>query len=310
MRTTAFLLIAATLFATGCGRPAASAPTSTPVAASAEPSASASPIASVSQVMPADFMLPPGCTYVGPGVVDVTIRTLTTWEVNCGAAPDLQAIEKLSPAFAQQGWALCSPPMGKAVWAKGSVQTIVSQSAVGYPTLSQLPRQTQDCPLPVAYVNSVYKFSLELPPPYRKTDRLSIVDTGGTRPAAQDAFTARTPGDEITSGQGCGHTACAIWNYVAVVEAWPDEASTGAPREWYQRYSYAEGERFQELTVDGRPAVRIDGGATYPVQYIVRDGTRVFRVAYLIYPPAFAPPPVGASRDKLEQILRSFRFAP
>jgi len=302
-------LIAAVLAVSACGTPATSSVTTAPsIPASASPSASPSPVASA--LTPTDFVLPPFCRYVGAGRVDITIRTLTFWSIDCGAAPDLQAIEKLSPVFAQQGWALCSPPMGKAVWAKGSVQTIVSQSAAGYPTLSQLPRQTQDCPLPMAYVNSQYKFSLELPQPYRKTDRLSIADSGGTRPAAQDAFTARTPDDEITSGQGCGHTACAIWNYVAVVEVWPDEASTGAPREWYQRYSYAEGERFQELTVDGRPAVRIDGGATYPVQYIVRDGTRVFRVAYLVYPPAFAPPPVGASRDKLEQILRSFRFAP
>jgi hypothetical protein len=99
-------------------------------------------------------------------------------------------------------------------------------------------------------------------------------------------------------------------DYVALVEIWPDEASTGAPREWYQRYSYSAGERFQDMIVDGRPAVRIDGGATYPVQYIIRDGTRLFRVAYLIYPPDFGPTPFGASRDKLEQILTSFRFIP
>lgn len=259
--------------------------------------------------MPTDFVLPPGCAYVGTGTVDTAISTLTTWEVNCGAAPDFDAIVKLSPAFAQQGWTLCTPPMGKGLWAKGSVQTIVSQSAVGYPTLSQLPRQTQDCPPPTAYVNGQYKFSVELPAPYRWTSRLSFADRGGKQPA-QDSFTARTPEDEVISGQRCGDTSCAIWNYVAIVEVWPDEASTGAPREWYQRYSYSAGERFQDVTIDGRAAVRIDGGATWPVQYVIRDGTRIFKVAYLIYPPDFGSTPVGASRDKLERILTSFRFIP
>jgi hypothetical protein len=308
VRVIAFLLVAALLVVSACGTPAtSSAATATPIPGSASPRASAWPVASAP--LPTDFVLPRGCAYVGTGTVDITISTLTTWEVNCGAAPDFDAIEKLSPAFAQQGWTLCRPPMGKGFWAKGAVQTIVTQSAVGYPTLSQLPRQAQDCPPPTAYVNGQYKFSLELPAPYRWTSRLSFADRGGKQPA-QDSFTARTPEDEVTSGQRCGDTSCAIWNYVALVEIWPDEASTGAPREWYQRYSYSAGERFQDMIVDGRPAVRIDGGATYPVQYIIRDGTRLFRVAYLIYPPDFGPTPFGASRDKLEQILTSFRFIP
>jgi uncharacterized protein YigE (DUF2233 family) len=134
MRVTTMVLITAMLFVSACGTPAMSSGQTAP------PTASAS-------ATPTDFVLPQGCSYVGTGKVDATISTLVTWEVNCGAAPDFQAIEKLSPAFAQQGWTLCSPPMGKGFWAKGSVQTMVSQSAVGYPTLSQLPRQTQDCPL-------------------------------------------------------------------------------------------------------------------------------------------------------------------
>ena len=171
------------------------------------------------------------------------------------------------------------------------------------PTATTTPTAATNPP----FVNSTYKFSVVLPAPYRWTSRLSFADRGGKQPA-QDAFTARTPDDEVISGQGCGQTVCAIWNYVAVVEVWPDEASTGAPREWYQRYSFSRGERIQEVTVDGRPAVRIDGGATYPVQYIIRDGARVFRFAYMIYSPDFGPTPPGASREKLEQILASFRF--
>ena len=70
-----------------------------------------------------------------------------TWEFNCAVPlPDLGAVQRLSPAFVQQGWSQCVSGPGRGVWAQGTTQTIVSQSAVGYPTLSQLPRQGQDCP--------------------------------------------------------------------------------------------------------------------------------------------------------------------
>jgi hypothetical protein len=257
--------------------------------------------------MPTDFVLPQGCTYVGTGQVDVTISTLRFWSVNCGAAPDFDAIQKLSPAFAQQGWTMCSPPMGKGVWAKGTVQTSVSQSAVGYPVLAQLPRQTQDCPVPTAYVNTQYKFSLSLPPPYRNSDRLRLTSTGG-RPDGQEVFTARTNADEATvAGAGC-QTACPIWDYVAVVEIYLGAASD-TPRDWYTRSGGAVGETIEATTVDGRQAVKIRKGATYPLQYVIKDGDRMFRVAMQYYSQS---PDMAASLMvfKLDQILTSFRFVP
>jgi hypothetical protein len=250
--------------------------------------------------------LPQGCTYVGTGQVDITISTLTFWSFNCGAAPDFDAIQKLSPAFAQQGWTLCSPPMGKGVWAKGTVQTSVSQSAVGYPVLAQLPRQTQDCPLPTAYVNSLYKFSLSLPAPYRNSERLRLTSTGG-RPDGQEVFTARTEADEATvSGTGC-QTACPIWDYVAVVQIYTG-AGSDTPRDWYTRSGGAVGETIEETTVDGRQAVKITNG-TYPRQYLIKDGDRMFRIAMQYYAQS---PDMAASLllFKLEQILTSFHFIP
>ncbi len=306
MRVTALLLIAI-LVLSGCGTPAtSSATTASPIAASTSPSASPSLAASAS-LTPTDFVLPQNCSYVGNGTVDVTIRTLTFWHFDCGAAPDFQAIEKLSPAFAQQGWTLCSPPMGKGVWAKGTVQTGVSQSAIGYPVLSQLPRQTQDCPLPTAYVNGLYKFSLSLPAPYRNSDRLRLASTGG-RPDGQEVFTARTESDEAAvAGTGC-QTACPIWNYVAVVEIYTG-AGSDTPRQWYTRFSGAVGQTIEETTVDGRQAVKITNGATYPLQYLIKDGDRMFRIARQHYSQA---PDMAASllMFKLEQILTSFRFVP
>jgi hypothetical protein len=300
MRLTALFLMAALLCASACGTPASSTATS---------SATASPVPSLS-LTPTDFVLPQGCSYVGDGAVDVTISTLSYWFFNCGAAPDFQAIEKLSPAFAQQGWTLCSPPMGKGFWAKGTVQTMVTQSAAGYPVLSQLPRQTQDCPLPTAYVNRLFKFSLELPVPYRNSARLSLANMPGGLPAGQDVFTARTDADEATvSGTGC-QIVCPIWNYVAIVQIYTSAVSE-TPRQWYATFGGSAGQTIEDISVDGRQGVKVTNGATYPLQYLVKDGDRVFRIAMQSYPPSPEMSfPAGASTSKLEQILTSFHFTP
>jgi len=306
MRATTRLLIAAVVAVSACGTPATSSvTTASPIPASAAPSASPSPVAPAS-LTPTDFVLPQNCSYVGNGAVDVTISTLTYWFFNCGASPDFEAIEKLSPAFAQQGWTLCRAPVGKGFWAKGAVQTMVSQSAVGYPVLSQLPRQTQDCPLPTAYVNSLYKFSLSLPAPYRNSERLRLTSTGG-RPDGQEVFTARTDADEATvAGTGC-QTACPIWDYVAVVQIYTG-AGSDTPRNWYTRFSGSVGQTIEDTTVDGRPAVKITNG-TYPLQYIVKDGDRMFRIASQYY--AQSPDMAGSVLlFKLQQILTSLRFIP
>ena len=160
---------------------------------------------------------------------------------------------------------------------------------------------------PGQFIDRTLGFSVTLPDPYRRSVLSRTFPSD--KPAAQDAFTARTAADEETLARDQCETACRIWNYVALVEVFPNEAGTGTPREWYTRFSYAAGEKIQEVLVDGRPAVRVDGGATYTVQYVIRDGDRVVRAAYLIAPPdLLGPPPAGASRDKLEQILASFRF--
>jgi hypothetical protein len=67
------------------------------------------------------------------------------------------------------------------------------------------------------------------------------------------------------------------------------------------------GETIQELTIDGRPAIRVTGGNTYPVQIVIEDQTWMLRVAYTISS-EIGPAPPGASKEKLEQILASFHF--
>lgn len=157
------------------------------------------------------------------------------------------------------------------------------------------------------YVNAAYKFSVTLPAPSRKSVRLSLADTGAQRPAAQDAFTARTDADEAAlAGTSC-QTICPIWNYVAVVIVYTG-AGSQTPRQWYASSGGSVGETIEDTTVDGRQAIKVTNGATYPLQYFIKDGDRMFRNAYSVYPDMAVP--AGASKEKLESVLTSFRFTP
>lgn len=191
-------------------------------------------------------------------------------------------------------------------------QPVVAASPTATPTSTPAPSVATASSSPSAslYVNQTDKFSLTLPAPYRKSARLSLVNPDPRNPAApvtSDAFTARTDTDEAPlAGRICDST-CAIQNYVAIVEAYTGVSQT--PRQWYAAHASAAGQRIDDVTVDGRPAIRVTNGAEIylPVQLIVKDGDRIFRVGYQITPD---PVPVGASKDKLEQILASFRFTP
>lgn len=160
------------------------------------------------------------------------------------------------------------------------------------------------------YANTALLYYLTLPEPYRVSALLAVSNTGqsvaaGDVPATAEVFTARTLDDEgALAAQRC-QTACAIGNYVAVVEMFTNRQ---APRDWYaKRGGGVPGETIQDLTIDGRSAIRVMGGSTYPVQIIIDDHTWMLRVAYTLSP-EIGPAPPGASKDKLEQILASFHF--
>jgi len=174
-----------------------------------------------------------------------------------------------------------------------------------------LPTAPPSTPIP-SYVNTEYKFVVALPVPYRKSARLSLSNTGSQNPAASvalDTFTARTEQDEAAlAAQGCGEIGCQIRNYVATVEVYAGQSQT--PRQWYTSHGGAVGERIDDTTVDGRTAIHVTNGVpTYsPMQLIVKDNDRIFVVAYQIFPDLAVP--VGASKEKVDQVLASFRFTP
>ena len=170
------------------------------------------------------------------------------------------------------------------------------------------PSPTATRPTAQTYTNTTHGFLLALPEPYRRSARLSLASTGSQRPAAHDAFTARTEADEAgVSGEPCQTGVCSIWNYVAVVSI-NLGAGTQTPREWYTSTSYSAGEVIEDTTVDGRSAAKITNGSRYPLQYVIKGGDRMFVVGYHIHPNL--PVPTDATREKLEQILTSFRFVP
>ena len=153
------------------------------------------------------------------------------------------------------------------------------------------------------YLNKTYKFSVVLPEPYRRSAVLSIDRAGGP---PQVGFTARTAADEASIPMGeC--IACPAYDYAAVVIV---NLGTGSqtPRQYYAAHESAAGQQIEDTTVDGRAAIRVTNGATFTVQLVVRDGDRILVVGYYIY--ASMPVPAGASKEKLEATLASFKFAP
>ncbi|HEX6060794.1 MAG TPA: hypothetical protein VF001_01895 [Candidatus Limnocylindria bacterium] len=180
-------------------------------------------------------------------------------------------------------------------------------TATPAPTPTPVPTPS---PTPVGmYVNPTLKFSFVLPEPYRKSVRLSIASTGGQRPAAADAFTARTEVDEAIPSRSVGETAAAIWNYVAVVDVFTG-TGTQSPRDFYNAFSYSQGQKIEDVTVDGHQAVKVTNAPSYPIEYLIKDGDRMFMLGYTIYQPGMFDVPPGATREKLDAILASFKFVP
>src|SRR5687768_2395415 len=121
---------------------------------------------------------------------------------------------------------------------EASVALTATPSATTAPQTSQPAATVPPSPSPRSYINTTYGFSVNLPAPYRKSEHLSLTNTGSQRPVAHDAFTARTDIDEAAhAGTPC-HTVCPVWNYVAVVSV-NTGAGSQTPRQWYTAFSFA-----------------------------------------------------------------------
>ena len=159
------------------------------------------------------------------------------------------------------------------------------------------------------YVNPTYRFSLVLPPPYRQSTPAIIGTVSPQRD--QFAFTARTEADEASIDTSGCHTACPLWQAAAYVIVSPG-TGTQTPREYYAKeVGSSTSEKIEDTTVDGRPAIRVTTGAVYATAFVIKDGDRTFLVGYRLYGPENGMAiPAGASKEKLDAILASFKFVP
>jgi hypothetical protein len=176
-------------------------------------------------------------------------------------------------------------------------------------TPSPTPSPAPSTPSPTSlYVNSTYKFSVLLPAPYRKSLRAVIGDSTPQR--YQDAFTARTDADEASIDTSGCHTACPLWQYAAYVIVNTGIGSQ-TPRQYYAQQGGSASQVIEDTLVDGRTAISVTNGVPFPMQFIIKDADRIFVVAYQLYPPENGMAvPAGATKEKLDSILASFRFTP
>jgi len=177
--------------------------------------------------------------------------------------------------------------------------TAQAQSATPSPTPSPTPS--------TLYGDQTWKFSVALPAPYRHSARLSIASTGAQRPAAQEVFTARTESDEAAVALQTDETASPVWNYVAVVHVFTGTGNQ-TPRDFYNAFSFSRDQILEDVVVDGHQALKVTSAASYPVEYLIKDGDRMFMLGYSIYQSFDVP--TGATKEKLDAILASFKFAP
>lgn len=80
------------------------------------------------------------------------------------------------------------------------------------------------------------------------------------------------------------------------------------PRQWFEAGNTPRSPgRLTDVTIAGRPALKIEPSGKYEVMYVVADGKgRMYHLTYELS--HVAPPPPGVSRTKLDQLLASFRF--
>ncbi len=208
------------------------------------------------------------------------------------------------------------------VRAQTPIASLASPAAISTATASATPAPTAAAstagptpappsPTPTAtgtFADATYKFTVALPAPYRKSVPLSF-DSQAGHPMAQDAFTPRTTADEAALSAVRCETACEIWNYVAHVAVYTDAAAQ-TPRQWFDAggAGHATGEKVEDITIDGRAALKVTNGSRFALQYIVADRGRMYLIAYETH--SLQPVPAGASTDKLDQIVASFRFLP
>jgi hypothetical protein len=161
-----------------------------------------------------------------------------------------------------------------------------------------------------AVASRVYRsdlgYSLELADGWRRSERLSLRTPASSLVlVGHDLFTRRTPEDERANVGG--ETGGPAWFWALAIEV--DKNRDGLSlRQWVAegRVGFGTGQRVDDATLDGRPAINVTGGARGDVHYLVARGDDVISIRYTLQGDA----PAGASKADLDRMIASIRLDP
>jgi hypothetical protein len=131
--------------------------------------------------------------------------------------------------------------------------------------------------------STVFGFAVDIPANWRKSDVLSTVIAGDPVFLGHEVFTSRTVSEEDT-----------LLPQQLTAAAWATSIHAGA----------REGQVIDSLTFAGQSAVRITGGARFPVQYFISYKGVMYLVAYNTHRETAS----GVDENTLKAIVASFRF--
>ena len=192
--------------------------------------------------------------------------------------------------------------VGVFLQAAGRPGSTASVAASASPTPSATARATPD---PSRVYQSDLGYSLELVPGWRRSDLLSLRAPGSGFLVGHDLFTRRTPDDEKANVGG--ETGGPAWFWALTIEVDKNRDGLGL-REWVAEghVGFGSGQRVEDATLDGRPALNVTGGARGDVNYLVARGDDVFSIRYSTQ----GDPPAGATKADLDLMVASIRLAP
>ena len=188
-----------------------------------------------------------------------------------------------------------------------TIPAVIAASPSSQPTTAS-PTNTPSATPRGLWANTKYGYTVVLPEPYHISEGLTREFAGSRHPAARDVFTVLSGADENAAmqGQDC-EVGCPALNGAAVILIYTD-AGTMTPRQWHEAGNTPGSPgQLSDVTIGGRPALKIAPSGKYNVLYVVADGKgRMFHLAYEFFHIADAPS--GATIAKVEQIFASLTF--
>ena len=161
-------------------------------------------------------------------------------------------------------------------------------------------------PTPAAttrHVNEVLGFSVALPAPWRRSECLSGVTREGPY-LGQDVLTWRTAAEEHDLGGAADTGGSGALTWVITINV---QTSSQTPAEYARAQGGSVGDTTQALTIDGRPAIRVNGGLGGTSIYVANAGRMYVLSLRTSYEPA---PRTTDAAVTFDAIAGSLTFVP